>query len=188
MRRTLHLGAVLVALMAVSATPAASERARVPEADAGPARSHPACSIAGTNGSDRLVGTSGADVICARGGDDRVFGRGGNDVLVLGPGNDTFSAGPGDDRVFAGPGRDWGNGGSGDDRIFLQRGNDGSENWSGVDLVVGGRGDDDMCAYDHRPNAPIDRVRGGPGPDYAGVNPGDLVRSVRLVFYGGCWD
>lgn len=45
-----------------------------------------------------------------------------------------------------------------------------------------------MCVYDHDPVAPSDRVRGGPGPDCVGADVGDVIRSVKIVFYGGCWD
>lgn len=127
-------------------------------------------------------------MICARGGAVRVRAMGGDDVLVLGPGHDRFSAGPGDDRVLAGPGDDFGSGGGGSDRIFLQRGADIVEDGRGVDLLVGGIGDDGLCAYDGRSNAPSDRIRGGPGPDFVGADVADVVRSARIVLFGGCWD
>lgn len=148
----------------------------------------PRCTITGTNGEDHLRGTDGPDVICARGGADRVRAMGGDDVLVLGSGHDRFSAGPGDDRVLAGPGDDFGHGGGGNDRIFLQRGADIVEDWRGVDLLAGGIGDDGLCAYDGKPNAPGDRIRGGPGPDFVGADTADVVRSAKTVLYGGCWD
>jgi hypothetical protein len=148
----------------------------------------PACTITGTGGPDRLQGTDGPDVICARAGNDHVFGKGGDDVLLLGRGRDHFSGGGGDDRVIGGSGRDAGFGGGGNDRIFLLRGSDLAEDMRGTDLIVGGRGDDLMCVYDGRPNAPKDRILGGPGPDYAGADLGDVVRSVEIEFYGGCWD
>jgi Ca2+-binding RTX toxin-like protein len=183
----------LMMLVAVFAVPAMSDPVRNPQGRSvgGPgteARARPGCTITGTNAENHLHGTDAPDVICARGGDDRVRGMGGDDVLFLGPGDDTFHGGPGDDRVLAGRGHDFGGGGPGDDRIFLQRGQDIAEDWRGVDLLVGGTGGDALCVYDVRPNAPRDRVRGGPGPDYAGANPGDVVRSAEIVFYGGCWD
>lgn len=159
-----------------------------PSASGIAARARPDCTITGTNGEDHLRGTDGPDVICARGGNDRVRALGGDDVLILGSGHDTFHAGPGDDRVLAGRGNDVGNGNGGDDRIFLQRGADLTEDWRGVDLLVGGIGDDGLCAYDSRPHAPSDQVRGGPGPDYVGADVGDVVRSAKIVLYGGCWD
>lgn len=45
-----------------------------------------------------------------------------------------------------------------------------------------------MCVYDGRPNAPKDRILRGPGPDYAGADLGDVLRSVEIEFYGGCLD
>ena len=151
-----------------------------------PAR--PACTITGTGGPDRLQGTDGPDVICARAGNDHVFGKGGDDILLLGRGRDHFSGGGGTDRVIGGSGRDFGFGGGGNDRIFLLRGADVAEDSRGTDVIVGGRGDDLMCVYDGRPAASKDRILGGPGPDYAGADIGDVVRSVEIEFYGGCWD
>ena len=64
------------------------------------------CTIAGTNGPDRLVGTRRRDVICGLGGNDVVVGLGGDDVLVGGPGSDYLVPGAGRDRVLAGLGND----------------------------------------------------------------------------------
>lgn len=191
MRRAALSTVALLALVVVPPAVAAREQASRVALDrtvTAEPRARPACTIRGTRGADRLRGTDGPDVICALGGDDRVRARDGDDVLVLGPGDDAFRAGPGDDLVLAGSGNDFGNGGGGDDRIFLRRGSDITEDWQGVDLVAGGAGDDAMCVYDHDPAAPSDRVRGGPGPDYVGADAGDVVRSVKIVFYGGCWD
>ena len=64
------------------------------------------CTVAGTNGPDRLVGTRGRDVICGLGGNDVLVGLGGDDVLVGGPGSDYLVPGVGRDRVLGGPGND----------------------------------------------------------------------------------
>jgi Ca2+-binding RTX toxin-like protein len=83
------------------------------------------CTIAGTNGPDRLVGTRGRDVICGLGGGDVLVGRGGDDVLAGGPGADYLVPGNGRDRVLGGAGNDF----------VVARG-------GGVDLVFGGPGRD----------------------------------------------
>jgi Ca2+-binding RTX toxin-like protein len=192
MRRIALLAVTALTLVGVCVTPAAPSSSQDPRfGPRGPsgtgARPRPECTIDGTNGDDRLFGTHGPDVICTRGGDDRVRSRGGDDVLILGAGHDIFDAGPGDDEVFAGSGSDFGNGGGGDDRIYLLAGSDYAEDFRGVDLLVGGVGDDALCVYDANPGALSDRVLGGPGPDYAGADTNDVLRSVGTVFYGG-WD
>jgi RTX calcium-binding nonapeptide repeat (4 copies) len=65
------------------------------------------CTIAGTNGPDRLVGTWRRDVICGLGGADMLVGLGHDDVLVGGPGADYLRPGAGRDRVLCGPGNDF---------------------------------------------------------------------------------
>jgi phosphodiesterase/alkaline phosphatase D-like protein len=65
------------------------------------------CTMAGTNGPDRLVGTPHRDVICGLGGADVLVGRGGDDILVGGPGADYLVPGLGRDRVLGGLGNDF---------------------------------------------------------------------------------
>ena len=83
------------------------------------------CTIAGTNGPDRLVGTRRRDVICGLGGNDVVVGLGGDDVLVGGPGSDYLVPGAGHDRVL---------GGLGNDLVLARDGR--------ADIVLGGLGFD----------------------------------------------
>ena len=83
------------------------------------------CTIAGTNGPDRLVGTRRRDVICGIGGNDVVVGLGGDDVLVGGPGSDYLVPGAGRDRVL---------GGLGNDLVLARDGR--------ADIVLGGLGFD----------------------------------------------
>ncbi|HET9937429.1 MAG TPA: hypothetical protein VFQ28_01465, partial [Gaiella sp.] len=83
------------------------------------------CTVAGTNGPDRLVGTRGRDVICGLGGNDVLVGLGGNDVLVGGPGSDYLVPGVGRDRVL---------GGLGNDLVLARDGR--------ADIVLGGLGFD----------------------------------------------
>jgi phosphodiesterase/alkaline phosphatase D-like protein len=83
------------------------------------------CTIAGTNGPDRLVGTWRRDVICGLGGADMLVGLGRDDVLVGGPGADYLRPGAGRDRILCGPG---------DDFVAARDGR--------ADLVVGGDGHD----------------------------------------------
>ena len=83
------------------------------------------CTIAGTNGPDRLVGTRRRDVICGLGGNDVVVGLGGDDVLVGGPGSDYLVPGAGRDRVL---------GGLGNDLVLARDGR--------ADIVLGGLGFD----------------------------------------------
>lgn len=68
-----------------------------------------ACTVTGTNGSDRLRGTSGNDVICGLGGNDSIRGGAGNDSLVGGAGRDRLNAKDGlrgNDVADGGPGGD----------------------------------------------------------------------------------
>jgi Ca2+-binding RTX toxin-like protein len=83
------------------------------------------CTIAGTNGPDRLVGTPRRDVICGLGGNDVVVGLGGDDILVGGPGSDYLVPGAGHDRVL---------GGLGNDLVLARDGR--------ADIVLGGLGFD----------------------------------------------
>ena len=87
------------------------------------------CTIAGTNGPDRLVGTRRRDVICGLGGNDVVVGLGGDDVLVGGPGSDYLVPGAGHDRVL---------GGLGNDLVLARDGR--------ADIVLGGLGFDRVRA------------------------------------------
>lgn len=90
-----------------------------------------ACTIAGSNGNNKLVGTRRRDVICGLGGNDTIKGLGGNDKLLGGGGNDTLtgSAGKdahlgqgGDDLLLAKDGaRDTVNGGPGRDAAKADR-------------------------------------------------------------------
>jgi len=65
------------------------------------------CTIAGTNGPDRLVGNRGRNVVCGLGGNDVLVGMGGDDVLLGGPGADYVLPGIGRDRVIGGLGNDF---------------------------------------------------------------------------------
>ena len=56
-----------------------------------------ACTITGTNASEKLVGTSGHDVICGKGGRDRIYGKGGGDTLYGGDGADKLDGAAGVD-------------------------------------------------------------------------------------------
>jgi Ca2+-binding RTX toxin-like protein len=126
------------------------------------------CTIAGTDGKDKLKGTGGDDVICGLGGNDSISGGGGNDVIYAGPGNDRVKAGAGNDRVYGNTGNDVISGGSGRDRLVAQAGRDRVYGDSGNDTIV--------TSKDHKRG---DRVDGGKGRDSATVNRGDRTRRVE---------
>ena len=152
-----------------------------------------ACTLTGTNGSDRLTGTRGADVICGLGGADRIVGLAGNDTLIGGAGTDRIRVGAGKDRIYGNGGKDRAGGNRGKDRVQGNRGNDRLAGGKGNDAFSGGRGADRMdgakgrdrltggagndrlmVSSDHRGG---DRVHGGRGRDRARVNRGDRRHS-----------
>jgi Putative glucoamylase/RTX calcium-binding nonapeptide repeat (4 copies)/Protein of unknown function (DUF3131) len=92
-----------------------------------------ACTVVGTEGSDRLRGSRRDDVICGLGGDDRVDARDGDDVVFGDAGNDSIEGDDGDDTLY---------GGEGADRLEGDDDDDVLSGGPGLDSMSGGRGDD----------------------------------------------
>jgi hypothetical protein len=127
----------------------------------------PACTIKGTDGSDRLRGTGRRDVICGAGGNDTIAGAGGNDVLLGGRGDDTLTGGPGNDRLEGGRGRD----------LLVSKGR-------GRDVLVGGPGKD-RARGDARDKAFATEL-GAPVPRVAGTSNAQSI-DVVSCFYRSLW-
>lgn len=104
--RGLRGGAAALAVLAMTAGPAAAK------------------DITGTGGADVLKGTSNADTISGRAGADTLYGYGGNDTLYGGDGRDTVRGGKGADKVVGGAGRDDVSGGDGADSLYGLAGDD----------------------------------------------------------------
>jgi Ca2+-binding RTX toxin-like protein len=146
------LGALVAAILAVTASGAESEAA--------PMCHGKRATIVGTSGDDVLEGTEKADVISAGPGDDKVYGGLGNDIIC---------GGSGDDLIHGGRGNDWIEGGAGADRVFGDLGDDHVSGGGGdrdevsgglgIDTVNGGPGNEDLVRGDYG----YDRMDGGPG-------------------------
>lgn len=95
----------------------------------------PLCTVAGTEGPDRLYGTAGPDVVCGGGGDDVISARGGDDTVYAGLGDDTVEAGAGADVVQGGPGDDALSAGPGDDLLLGNEGRDRCDGGTGADTA-----------------------------------------------------
>jgi len=143
------------------------------------AYSPPACTIVGTDKSDRISGTSGNDVICAGGGDDTVsglggddliFGGSGNDRLVGGTGNDELNGESGTDYLDGGNGKDDLSGGSGQDTIFGGAESDLIQGEAGTDYIYGGAGNDLING-----GLAKDTIQTGAGYDACSSDPADLM-------------
>jgi Ca2+-binding RTX toxin-like protein len=94
---------------------------------------HPACSVLGGAGGQRLSGTPSPDYVYGGGGDDEIRTGGGRDVALGEAGADQIHGGSDSDALGGGPGAD---------RLYGDAGPDVLYGGPGADLLVGGAGSD----------------------------------------------
>ncbi len=162
---SLPILALVAALTATAATPAAAQTASLAICDDPtiPAST----SMTGTTGDDIIIGTPGRDIIYGHEGNDIICGRGGDDLILAGPGNDQISGGFGNDKIRGGGGKDEIHGNNGADRLLGMTGADTIDGGQGKDRLNGAGGNDQLHGNDG-----LDRLDGGQGADTLNGGPG----------------